>query len=86
MTVGRGRVSETRSIDQVLERPVMGAYRWNIYIICGLLMALEGYDAYVVSNLAPVGKRLPVRPTGKDRHWKRAGKPDQILASWNRGK
>lgn len=42
------------SIDAVLERPAMGRYRWGIYLVCGLLMALEGYDAYIVANLAPV--------------------------------
>ncbi len=45
----------------------MGAYRWNIYIICGLLMALEGYDAYVVANLAAViakGLSVPIPSMG----------------------
>jgi len=45
--------SATRSIDDVLEQPAMGRYRWGIYAFCGLLMALEGYDAYIVANLAP---------------------------------
>lgn len=43
-----------QSIDPVLERPTMGTYRWSLYIACGVLMALEGYDAYIVSNLAAV--------------------------------
>lgn len=44
----------SRSIDEVLEHPAMGRYRWGIYVACGLLMALEGYDAYIVANLAPM--------------------------------
>jgi AAHS family 4-hydroxybenzoate transporter-like MFS transporter len=41
----------------------MGAYRWMLYIACGVLMALEGYDAYVVANLAAViakGLAIPI--------------------------
>jgi AAHS family 4-hydroxybenzoate transporter-like MFS transporter len=45
--------SSVHSIDSVLEQPAMGRYRWGIYAFCGLLMALEGYDAYIVANLAP---------------------------------
>ena len=47
-------MSALQSIDQVLERPEMGAYRWGLYAVCGLLMSLEGYDAYIVSNLAAI--------------------------------
>ncbi|MCW2380859.1 MULTISPECIES: MFS transporter [unclassified Sphingobium] len=43
-----------QSIDSILERPTMGRYRWTIYLLCGILMALEGYDAYIVANLAAV--------------------------------
>ena len=32
----------------------MGSYRWSLYFACGVLMMLEGYDAYVVANLAPI--------------------------------
>ena len=52
-----------QSIDQVLERPEMGAYRWGLYAICGVLMSLEGYDAYIVSNLAAIiarGLSIPI--------------------------
>lgn len=52
-----------QSIDTVLEQPAMGAYRWSLYAVCGLLMALEGYDAYIVANLAPViahGLDIPI--------------------------
>ncbi|WP_165357580.1 MFS transporter [Sphingosinicella sp. CPCC 101087] len=55
--------AEQQSIDPVLDRPAMGAYRWSLYTVCGLLMALEGYDAYVVANLAPViarGLDIPI--------------------------
>lgn len=55
--------SAVYSVDTVLERPAMGRYRWNIYILCGLLMALEGYDAYIVANLAPTiarGLGIPI--------------------------
>ncbi|MBB5987530.1 MFS transporter [Sphingobium lignivorans] len=45
--------ADERSIDSVLERPEMGSYRWVLYALCGLLMGLEGYDAYIVANLAP---------------------------------
>jgi AAHS family 4-hydroxybenzoate transporter-like MFS transporter len=52
-----------QSIDQILERPEMGAYRWGLYAVCGLLMSLEGYDAYIVSNLAAIiarGLSIPI--------------------------
>jgi AAHS family 4-hydroxybenzoate transporter-like MFS transporter len=52
-----------QSIDPVLERPAMGAYRWSLYAACGVLMALEGYDAYIVANLAAViarGFSIPI--------------------------
>lgn len=55
------------SIDTILERPAMGAYRWSLYAVCGLLMALEGYDAYIVANLAPVIARsldIPIPSLG----------------------
>jgi len=55
--------SAVHSIDAVLERPAMGRYRWHIYLMCGLLMALEGYDAYIVANLAPMiarGLSIPI--------------------------
>jgi AAHS family 4-hydroxybenzoate transporter-like MFS transporter len=56
-----------QSIDTVLETPAMGRYRWTLYLACGVLMALEGYDAYVVSNLAPViarGLSIPIPQMG----------------------
>jgi len=46
--------SGSYSIDSVLEQEAMGTYRWMLYAACGVLMALEGYDAYVVANLAPI--------------------------------
>ena len=55
--------SAVHSIDAVLEHPAMGRYRWSIYLMCGLLMALEGYDAYIVANLAPMiarGLSIPI--------------------------
>lgn len=56
-----------QSIDTVLEQPAMGPYRWLLYAACGALMALEGYDAYVVSNLAAViarGLSIPIPSMG----------------------
>ncbi len=56
-----------QSIDAVLDRPEMGAFRWQLYLACGLLMFLEGYDAYIVSNLAPViarGLDIPIPKMG----------------------
>jgi len=56
-----------QSIDAVLEQPAMGRYRWLLYVACGFLMALEGYDAYVVSNLAAViakGLSIPIPQMG----------------------
>lgn len=47
-------MEKTQSIDPILERPELGGYRWALYGACALLMALEGYDAYIVSNLAPI--------------------------------
>jgi len=55
------------SIDSVLERHALGAYRWCIYAACGLLIGVEGYDAYVVSILAPViakGLNIPIPALG----------------------
>ncbi len=59
--------TSTQSIDAVLERPELGSYRWTIYAICAALLALEGYDGYLVSNLAPViarGLSVPVAAMG----------------------
>lgn len=56
-----------QSIDTVLEQPAMGPYRWSLYLACGFLMMLEGYDAYVVSNLAAViarGLDIPIPRMG----------------------
>lgn len=44
---------QVQSVDAVLNNPVLGSYRRLLYAAGALLMALEGYDAYVVSNLAP---------------------------------
>lgn len=55
--------SMARSIDDILERQKMGSYRWRIYACCAALMALEGYDGYIVANLAPViarGLQIPI--------------------------
>jgi len=55
------------SIDSVLERHALGAYRWSIYAACGLLIAVEGYDAYIVSILAPIiarGLNIPIPSLG----------------------
>jgi MFS transporter, AAHS family, 4-hydroxybenzoate transporter len=56
-----------QSIDVVLERPQMGRYRWAVYATCAGLLAVEGYDAYLVSNLAPViarGLSVPIAAMG----------------------
>jgi len=56
-----------QSIDTVLEQHRMGTYRWGLYAACGVLMALEGYDAYVVANLAAViarGLNIPIPSMG----------------------
>jgi MFS transporter, AAHS family, 4-hydroxybenzoate transporter len=58
---------KTQSIDAVLERATLGSYRWMIYSICAALLALEGYDGYLVSNLAPViarGLSVPIPAMG----------------------
>jgi AAHS family 4-hydroxybenzoate transporter-like MFS transporter len=55
------------SIDSVLERYNLGSYRWSIYAACGILIAVEGYDAYIVSILAPViarGLNIPIPAMG----------------------
>src|SRR5215475_12176073 len=59
--------TSTQSIDAVLERHALGSYRWMIYGICAALLALEGYDGYLVSNLAPViarGLSVPIPAMG----------------------
>jgi hypothetical protein len=56
-----------QSIDVVLEHPEMGRYRWAVYATCAGLLAVEGYDAYLVSNLAPViarGLSVPIAAMG----------------------
>lgn len=56
-----------QSVDEVLERAQMGPYRWGLYAVCILLMSIEGYDAYVVSNLAAViarGLSIPIPSMG----------------------
>lgn len=56
-----------QSVDAVLERPQLGGYRWAIFALCMTIMALEGYDAFVVSNLAPViarGLKIPIPAMG----------------------
>jgi len=58
---------QTQSIDAVLEQSTLGSYRWKIYAVCAALMALEGYDGYLVSNLAPViarGLSVPIPTMG----------------------
>jgi len=44
---------QIQSVDAVLNRPQLGAYRRLLYAAGALMMALEGYDAYIVANLAP---------------------------------
>jgi len=41
-----------QSVDAVLNCEKLGHYRYMLYAAGALLMALEGYDAYVVANLA----------------------------------
>lgn len=56
-----------QSIDDVLERDHLGAYRRGLFAVCILLMSVEGYDAYVVSNLAAViarGLSIPIPSMG----------------------
>lgn len=51
------------AIDTVLNQPRLGSYRRKLYAAGALLMAMEGYDAYVVANLAPFiarGFNIPI--------------------------
>lgn len=42
-----------QSVDEILNRAELGGFRRLLYAAGALLMAMEGYDAFVVSNLAP---------------------------------
>lgn len=44
---------QTQSVDAILNRPQLGGFRRMLYAAGALMMALEGYDAYIVANLAP---------------------------------
>lgn len=49
------------SIDPVIEQARLGRFRWTLYGICAFLMGLEGYDAYILANLAPtIAKALHI--------------------------
>src|SRR5690349_21211998 len=43
----------TISIDVVLNALRLGGYRRVLFGACALIMAIDGYDAYLLSNLAP---------------------------------
>jgi MFS transporter, AAHS family, 4-hydroxybenzoate transporter len=43
----------TISIDAVLNVLRLGAFRRVLFAACALIMAIDGYDAYLLSNLAP---------------------------------
>ncbi|MEP7246058.1 MAG: MFS transporter [Gammaproteobacteria bacterium] len=43
----------TVSIDVVLNVPRLGRYRRALFGACALIMAIDGYDAYLLANLAP---------------------------------
>lgn len=49
------------SIDTVLNVARLGQYRRVLFAACALIMAIDGYDAYLLSNLAPfIAKNLQV--------------------------
>jgi len=41
------------SVDVVLNAPRLGRYRRVLFGACALIMAIDGYDAYLLANLAP---------------------------------
>jgi AAHS family 4-hydroxybenzoate transporter-like MFS transporter len=49
-----GAQVDDRSMDleEVLDRPY-GAWRWLIFAICGVAMALEGFDMYMLGAIVP---------------------------------
>jgi MFS transporter, AAHS family, 4-hydroxybenzoate transporter len=50
------------SIDAVLNVPRLGHYRRVLFAACALIMAIDGYDAYLLSNLAPfIARNLQVQ-------------------------
>ena len=60
-------MAQAFSIDEVLNAPVLGRYRRLLFFACSLLMLMDGYDAYVVSNLAPfiaAGMKAPIAAMG----------------------
>ena len=51
----------TISIDVVLNVVRLGQYRRVLFAACALIMAIDGYDAYLLSNLAPfIARNLQV--------------------------
>jgi AAHS family 4-hydroxybenzoate transporter-like MFS transporter len=55
------------SIDVVLNVPRLGQYRRALFAACALIMAIDGYDAYLLANLAPFiarGLGVPIAAMG----------------------
>ncbi|HVV93180.1 MAG TPA: MFS transporter [Hyphomicrobiales bacterium] len=56
------------SIDDVIERTELGRFRWGLYIACGVFLMLEGYDSFLIANLAPTiakGVGIPIPAMGR---------------------
>ena len=50
-------------IDVLLDRP-LGAYRLMVYTLCALVMAIEGYDMYMVGTMVPsIASAMGVEPS-----------------------
>lgn len=47
-----GAASETTDIEEVLDRP-FGAWRWLVFVLCGVAMAIEGFDMYMLGAIVP---------------------------------
>lgn len=47
-----GAASETTDIEEVLDRP-FGAWRWMVFVLCGVAMAIEGFDMYMLGAIVP---------------------------------
>ena len=49
-------------IETVLDRP-LGAWRWFVFGLCGLIMAIEGFDMYMLGAIVPaLAAGLAVEP------------------------
>lgn len=47
-----GAAAQQIDMETVLDRP-LGAWRWFVFGLCGLIMAIEGFDMYMLGAIVP---------------------------------